>query len=82
MGLRLVRIMARMLNPRPVGCPLAGGVLFLSWWTTSVVCEARMLGGSGGMLPRKFLNFILSEVASGGLCDPNLQPYCIQHVAT
>ena len=25
-------------------------------------------------------NFILSEVASGGLCDPNLQPYCIQHV--
>ena len=58
-----------------------GGVLFLGWWTTLVVCEARMLGGSGGMPPRNFLNFILSEVASGGPCDPNLQPYCIQHVA-
>ena len=68
---------------RPIGWPLAGGVIFLSWWTTLVVCEARMLGGSGGMPPpRKFVNFILSEVASGGLRDPNLQPYCIQHVAT
>ena len=38
---------------RPVGCPLAGGVLFLSWWTTLVVCEARMLGRSGGMPPQE-----------------------------
>ena len=38
--------------------------------------------GIWGCPPGNFLNFILSEVASGGLCDPNLQPYCIQHVAT
>ena len=38
--------------------------------------------GVWGHAPPGILNFILSEVASGGLCDPNLQPYCIQHVAT
>ena len=66
-----------------MGWPLAGeGVLFLGRWTTLVVCETHMLGGSGGMPPHEILNFILSEVVSGGLCDPNLQPYCIQHVAT
>ena len=26
------------------------------------------LGGSGGMLPQKILDFRLSETASGGLC--------------
>ena len=46
------------------------------------MCEARM-PGVWGHAPQEILNFILSaEVASGGLCDPNLQPYCIQHVAT
>ncbi len=60
---------------KPVGWPWSGAVLFLSLWTTYkfgwcdvVVFEAcHILGGSGGMPPKKFLTISLSEAASCGL---------------